>query len=223
DQVKFTPRAEYAFRHPLIRTVAYASQLKADRAELHRRLASAIEARTSTDEDAALIAEHLEAAGDLGEAYAWHMRAGAWSTSRDIVAAVLSWQRARQIADSLSADHPDRLALRIAPRTRLCANGWRVGDWSSGTRFEELQQLCMEAGDKASLAMGMAGLLMELMFQARVREASQLASEYMALLESIGDSTLTGRAFVRSDLREGSGRRDGRCAAVGTDRHRSRE
>ena len=34
DQVKFTPRAEYAFRHPLIRTVAYASQLKADRAEL---------------------------------------------------------------------------------------------------------------------------------------------------------------------------------------------
>ena len=93
------------------------------------------------------------------------MRAGAWSTSRDIVAAVLSWQRARQIADSLSADHPDRLALRIAPRTRLCANGWRVGDWSSGTRFGELQQLCMEAGDKASLAMGMAGLLMELMFE----------------------------------------------------------
>ena len=27
DQVRFTPRAEYAFRHPLIRTVAYESQL----------------------------------------------------------------------------------------------------------------------------------------------------------------------------------------------------
>ena len=37
--------AEYAFRHPLIRTVAYESQLKSDRAELHRRLAAAIEAR----------------------------------------------------------------------------------------------------------------------------------------------------------------------------------
>ena len=37
DQVKFTPRAEYAFHHPLIRTVAYESQLKADRAALHRR------------------------------------------------------------------------------------------------------------------------------------------------------------------------------------------
>ena len=44
DQVRFTPRAEYAFRHPLIRTVAYESQLKSDRAQLHRRLAAAIEA-----------------------------------------------------------------------------------------------------------------------------------------------------------------------------------
>ena len=45
DQVRFTPRAEYAFRHPLIRTVAYESQLKSDRARLHRRLAAAIEVR----------------------------------------------------------------------------------------------------------------------------------------------------------------------------------
>ena len=75
---QFTPRAEYAFRHPLIRTVAYESQLKADRAKLHRRLATAIEQRDpgSADENAALIAEHLEAAGDLREAFDWHMRAG---------------------------------------------------------------------------------------------------------------------------------------------------
>ena len=45
DQVRFTPTAEYAFRHPLIRAVAYESQLKSDRAELHRRVAAAIESR----------------------------------------------------------------------------------------------------------------------------------------------------------------------------------
>ena len=67
DQVRSTPPAEYAFRHPLIRTVAYESQLKSDRAELHRRVAAAIESRAlaAVDENAALIAEHLEAAGDL--------------------------------------------------------------------------------------------------------------------------------------------------------------
>ena len=85
DQVRFTGQAEYAFRHPLIRTVAYESQLKADRAALHRQLADAIESReASVDENAALIAEHLEAAGDLRAAYGWHMRAGAWSQSRAI-------------------------------------------------------------------------------------------------------------------------------------------
>ena len=43
DQVRFTPNAEYAFRHALIRAVAYESQLKSDRAEWHRRLAAAIQ------------------------------------------------------------------------------------------------------------------------------------------------------------------------------------
>ena len=43
DQVRFTPSAEYAFRHPLIRAVAYESQLKSDRAQWHRRLAAAIQ------------------------------------------------------------------------------------------------------------------------------------------------------------------------------------
>ncbi len=45
DQVRFTRQPEYVFHHPLIRAVAYESQLKSDRAELHRRLAAAIEAR----------------------------------------------------------------------------------------------------------------------------------------------------------------------------------
>ena len=37
------PDTEYAFHHPLIRAVAYESQLKSDRADVHRRLAAAIE------------------------------------------------------------------------------------------------------------------------------------------------------------------------------------
>ena len=43
DQITFTGHLAYAFHHPLIRTVAYEAQLKSDRAELHRRLADAIE------------------------------------------------------------------------------------------------------------------------------------------------------------------------------------
>ncbi|WP_369816416.1 AAA family ATPase [Mycobacterium sp. 852014-50255_SCH5639931] len=121
DQVRFARQPEYVFHHPLIRAVAYESQLKSDRADLHRRLASMIEERdpASADENAALVAEHLEAAGDLRAAYAWRMRAGAWSTTRDIRAAWLSWDRARQIADALPDDDPDRTSMRIAARTHV--------------------------------------------------------------------------------------------------------
>jgi class 3 adenylate cyclase len=193
DQVRFTREAEYVFHHPLIRTVAYEAQLRSDRAELHRQLAVAIESRdpTGAEENAALIAEHLEAAGDLHAAYGWRMRAGAWARNRDIGAARLSWERARKIADALPADYLNRAAMRIAARTMLCGTAFRVHTNVAGDRFEELRELCAAAGDKASLAIAMAGLVMEHVYQGRSREASQLASEAMALIESVGDPTLT--------------------------------
>ncbi|OBA83731.1 cyclase [Mycobacterium sp. 1164966.3] len=198
DEVKFGPRAEFAFRHPLIRTVAYESQLKSDRAALHRRLA-VIEAAdlASADENAAVIAEHLEAAGDVSAAYSWHMRAGRWAAMRDIVAARVHWERARQIADALPADSPDHTEMRIAPRTLLCGNSWRIHANISSARFEELRQLCALAGDQASLAIGMAGLVNEHMMRGRVLEGAQLASECMGLIESVGDPDLiVGLSFA---------------------------
>ena len=193
DQVRFTPSPEYSFRHPLIRAVAYESQLKADRAESHRRLATAIQesAPGSVEKNAALIAEHLQAAGELHPAYGWHMRAATWATNRDIGAAWRSWERARNIADQLPDDDPDRAAMSIAPRTMLCGNAWRVHVNVAGDRFEELRELCSAAGDKASLAIAMAGLVIDHAYHARIREASELASETMALAESLGDPTLT--------------------------------
>ena len=188
DKIGAGPRPEYEFRHPLIRAVAYESQLKSDRAQLHRSLAQFIDAQ---DQNAALIAEHLEAAGDLHDAYEWHMRAGAWSSNRDIAAAQLSWERARQVADALPADYPGRSAMRITPRTLLCANAWRRFHPDISARFDELRELCVAEGDTSSLAIGMAGLTMEHLLTGRIRAASALASEYMAVIESLGNPVLT--------------------------------
>ncbi|WP_343203450.1 adenylate/guanylate cyclase domain-containing protein [Mycobacterium sp. UM_CSW] len=193
DRITFTGDPVYVFRHPLIRTVAYESQLKSDRAELHRRLAAAIQQRdpAGADQNAALIAEHLEAAGDLHAAFDWHMRAGSWSTNRDIAAARLSWERARQVADRLPSSDPDRWPMRIAPRTLLCATAWRVGGSVADTGFDELRVLTTDVGDKRSLAMAMSGRLLTLAFHGEFREAAQSASEYADLLDSIGDPEMT--------------------------------
>ena len=72
DQVRFTADAEFAFRHPLIRAVAYESQLKSDRAQWHRRLATAIEevtTRTRQRRTRRSLQDIFQAAGDLHTAY----------------------------------------------------------------------------------------------------------------------------------------------------------
>jgi len=193
DQITVTGDPAYVFHHPLIRTVAYEAQLKSGRAELHRRLATEIEARNpaSADENAALIAEHLEAAGDGYAAYGWHLRAATWARNRDIAAARLSWEHAAKIADALPAEDPNRAAMRIAPRTMLCATAFRVHAQLADPRFEELRQLCSAAGDKSSLAIAMAGRVVGHVNQGQIREASRLASEAMALIESVDDPYLT--------------------------------
>jgi adenylate cyclase len=193
DQMRFAPRAEYAFRHPLIRAVAYASQLRTRRAELHRRVAVVIEESNTelADQNAALIAEHREAAGELRVAFDWHMRAAAWSVSRDVAAAGISWQRARHVADRLPVDDPDRAARRIAPRALICGTVWLAGGSVADTGFEELRELCVAGGDRRSLAMGMAGQVAVLAGHRRLREAAEQSSELIALVEEIGDRALT--------------------------------
>jgi adenylate cyclase len=209
DQVRFTPHAEYAFRHPLIRTVAYESQLKAGRAELHRRVASVTEKRDPGDENAALIAEHLEAAGDSRAAFGWHMRAAAWSNHRDRAAARASWQRARQVADGLPRDDPERVRMQIEPRILLCATAFLAGGSFDGTGFEELRELCAAAGDKVSLAIGMSGAILALSANGHPRDAAGLASEFIELIDAIGDPTLAiallhAAAYVYSEAGDAS-------------------
>lgn len=199
DQIRVTPSLEYAFRHPLIRAVAYESQLKSDRAQWHRRLAAAIQGAEpgSVEENAALIAEHLQAAGDAHGAYQWHMRAATWATYRDITAARQNWERARSIADGMPADEPGRATMRIAPRTMLCGTAFRVHEPVVGDRFDELRQLCVTADDHASLAIAMAGLVLDHALRGRMRQASLAASELMALVETIGDPVLSvGLSFA---------------------------
>ncbi|MBX7434044.1 AAA family ATPase [Mycobacterium sp. Y57] len=183
----------YAFRHPLMQAVAYESQLRSGRARLHRAIAAAIEraATDGTDAEAAVIANHLEAAGDLADAFGWHMRAGTWSTHRDIAAARVSWLRAAAVADRLAPDVPGRSAMRIAPRTLLAATIWRVGGEIEDVGFNELRALTTEAGDKRSLAIAMAGLVQMLNFHGRYAEASWLASEQVHLLDAIADPELS--------------------------------
>lgn len=194
ESVRIVSTVEYVFRHPLIWAVAYRSMLRSQRAEWHRRVAAVIESTKpeSVEQNAALIAEHLRAAGEPRAAYSWYMRAAARSKSQDVKAARSSWQRAVEIAEALPRDDPERLSMCIAPTTMLCATDWQdYGVRGTGVRFAELSRLCSRAGDHVSLAVGRSGLVADLIFAGRISDGARLSSEQIKALESIGDPTLT--------------------------------
>ncbi|WP_179468823.1 adenylate/guanylate cyclase domain-containing protein [Mycolicibacterium vinylchloridicum] len=193
DQLTYGADAEYAFHHPLTQKVAYESQLKAARSDLHRRVAAMMQqtSAAATSEGAAMIATQLESAGELSDAYEWFMRAATGYGQRDIRAARASWKQAVRVADQIPGDDAKCLAMRISPRALLCGSAFRVGGVPETTGFEELRDITAAAGDKKSLAVGMAGHLNTLTFNSRHREAVQTASEFAALVESIGEPEMS--------------------------------
>ena len=200
DQTQLIPFPRYQFRHPLVRAVAYESQLSATRSESHRQAARAIETRNpeAVDNNSALIARHLEAAGESADAYPWYMRSAEWLMQRDINAARECWERARLIADALPADDLGITEKRIAPRAQLALTEWIVGGSADSERFvDELRLLTAQSGDMSALALAMSGWVTSLILHdGRVRDAAAIASE----LGSLYDDGIAGTATERAEV-----------------------
>ncbi len=202
DQIEFVPRQRYCFHHPLVRTVAYESQLSAIRVQAHRRLAAAIEGRDSgaVDDNAALIATHLEAGGELVQAYRWHLRAAEWLRPRGVPAARTEWESARRIADALADDYDGVTAMRIAPRAMLISTALYVSDAvGSDDLYQELRDLTMRSGDLTSLALATAGRIWSFSINdVRVPEAVTLASELEDMVSGIVCDAATKAIILNS-------------------------
>ena len=118
----------YRFRHPLLQEVAYTTQLRSRRRELHAAVAQAIERIRidRTDEYAALVAHHLEEAGERNLAAFHAARAARWIGQMSSAQAMTFWQKVR----TLMADEPRSLAndtLRIEASAEIAWLGWREG------------------------------------------------------------------------------------------------
>ncbi len=114
------PEAEYTFKHPLTQEVAYQAQLGDRRARLHGSVARALQALypDKLDERAALIAHHLEQAGEALDAARWHARAAQWAGTHDRDAALRHWQRVRKILAPMT-DSQEAISLALASHTQM--------------------------------------------------------------------------------------------------------
>lgn len=119
---------EFEFEHGLVQEVAYSSQLRERRVELHRRVADAIEALAPerADESAALVAYHREGADQHAEAVVSLARAATWAGQHHPDEAIRHWRRIRWLIRSIDrTSEIDQIAMQGCLWTLQF--GWRLG------------------------------------------------------------------------------------------------
>jgi adenylate cyclase len=139
-----------AFRHPLIQEVAYRSLLHDRRRELHAKVAQAIESvfKDHMDERAALLAYHLEQAGENLKAAQQNMRSAVWIGTNDPNQAMRSWKKVRELLADLHPSQPINY-LKMMAAGQIVNFGWREGILAqeASIYFEEAKQLAITLGD----------------------------------------------------------------------------
>jgi class 3 adenylate cyclase/tetratricopeptide (TPR) repeat protein len=188
------PEAVYAFKHPLTQEVAYGSQLGERRARTHAKVATAIAEQYPDrhDEQAALLADHWEAAGEPLESARWHARAAAWTGTHEPVQSIEHWQRVRELVDGLE-ESAETSALGLTSRLFTLQYAWRLGiaHEEAERLFREAERMASRAGDVHSRAIllsvygGIRGTT-----DGEPREFAALARQAFALAEEADDPAL---------------------------------
>jgi class 3 adenylate cyclase/tetratricopeptide (TPR) repeat protein len=153
-QKAFYPVPMYAFKHPIMRDVAYHSLLTKQRTKLHRRLARAIETTypDRRDELAGLLAYHWERADKPLKAARRHRRAAHASGFAEVHRTFFHWTQALKLIQQAPADE-DSLRLQLEACCGALDIGGRVDISPRQVQeiFEEGRKLAEKFGDFRSL------------------------------------------------------------------------
>ena len=173
--------ASFAFRHPLIQEVAYATQLRARRVRLHAAVARAMERHEwgMGDESAGLLSHHCEAAGELELAARHLARAARWVGRTNSAQAFADWKKVRHLLrDQPRSDENDK--LRALANGQILNFGWREGISAEEAKpfAEEALRFARGSSDRSHepLLLGAYG---------RILSASGAADDYVRL---VGDA-----------------------------------
>lgn len=176
----------FAFRHPLIQEVAYTTQLKVRRSQVHASVAVAMELYYGgqLDEYAGLIAYHFEAAQQNLKAAGYMGRAASWIASTDSARAITGWRKVRSLlGDAPRSAEVDRLNVLACGKIAWLS-------WREGLPMAEVMPYIREARTIAGSADAQV-LRLLLFLEGRMLQANggpvdryvELVQQAMALLE----------------------------------------
>ncbi len=180
-----------SFRHALTREVAHSSLLSTDRRRLHALVAQAtIDALQSDalNEQAALIAYHLEAAGQLGPAAHWNARAAGWVGLSHPATALAHWQEVSRLTAQLDPDEQTvRLAMTASLRSLTLS--WRLGAGADevAALYSQARGLATRIGSLGAEALAVGNYAAVRGFSGHARSFLELSQEAVELGRRAGD------------------------------------
>jgi adenylate cyclase len=197
-EAELYPERVLAFRHPLTQEVAYGSQLAERRMATHAAAARAmIELEPERlDEQAALVAHHMEAGGETLEAARWFARAAHWAGHSRPQDATRMWRRVMELVSGLEEDE-ETTALAVLSRLLQLDYAWRLGmeEETADSLAREAGEIAERIGDMRSLA------LLKLLTAARPGVTSEAPKWIAAAEESIRLADEAGDIHLRVAIR----------------------
>jgi class 3 adenylate cyclase/predicted ATPase len=188
------PNAQYTFKHALVQDVAYASLLRANRQQLHARIARAYETRFPevVDTQPELVAHHFTEAGLTDAAIEYWQRAGDLAMARSgHTEAIHHFSVALDLLTKLG-EKPDRaakeleLCVKLGPALMMVKG---MGSPEVGAIYS--RAVALEAGeDSLARFKALWGLYYYSMTSARLSEAAAHADKLLGLAQRLGADDL---------------------------------
>jgi class 3 adenylate cyclase/tetratricopeptide (TPR) repeat protein len=178
------PDARYTFKHALVRDAAYHSLLNERRRGLHRRLADHLQSAGGAPVEPALLAHHLEGAGQLAEATEWYRIAGHQAFARSANAEAMGHFRAALRVLAQTPGLPDARAreldlLLALGRATIAARSYAADE--AAEAFGRARRLCDADTDRTLLLKVLTGEFLFNLNRGWHRDADAIADTILRL------------------------------------------
>jgi predicted ATPase/class 3 adenylate cyclase len=179
------PRAEFSFKHALVRDTAYQSMLKTKRAQAHTDVAQVLEGQFAEIAEAQpeIVAHHYTEGGAFSQAIDLWLRAGQKAAQRSAyLEAASHLRRGLALLEALpeSDRRPRELALQSVLGPALIATqGWAAAE-THATYFRT-RELSEQLGRTAELFRALRAIVSANIMDGKLREARELAQQLLGL------------------------------------------
>jgi tetratricopeptide (TPR) repeat protein len=183
---------EYTFKHALTREVAYGSMLSDRRAELHRRIATAIESLYGErlNEHYGELAHHYSRAGERGKAVHYLYLAGEQALARSAYAEAFAYLTSGLELLMTLPEGRTRDAHELRMQLALGSASFLLISWTSNeteAAYSRAYELCRAGGESPDLARALEGLTRVHLFRGLVRKAREASLEILEVARRLQD------------------------------------